>query len=97
MRNNPLSSLHSPEQVRALDRRMFFANFFFFKNQKLRQVENDVKEILKKFQITFPIILDFNYPKEGSKYGIALVDSHTFANYNLIIHYNPRLITLDFN
>jgi hypothetical protein len=91
MRNNPLSSLHSPEQVRALDRRMFFANFF------LRQVENDVKEILKKFQITFPIILDFNYPKEGSKYGIALVDSHTFANYNLIIHYNPRLITLDFN
>jgi hypothetical protein len=52
---------------------------------------------LKKFHITFPIILDFNYPKEGSKYGIALVDSDTFAKYNLIIHYNPRLITSDFN
>lgn len=97
MSSNPLNSLLSPEQMRILDREMFFANFIPFKKLKLRRIENEVTRILKNFHITFPVILDLNYPKEGSKYGIALIDSYTFDNYKIIIHYNPRLVTHDFN
>ena len=37
------------------------------------------------------------YPREGSKYGIALIDSTKYNEYKIFIHYNPRLITMDFN
>jgi hypothetical protein len=96
MDENPLNSLHSPEQIKTFERRRLFSYFFPFKYRRLNQVEKKVKGRLNESGISFPIAFDFKYPNNGSKYGIALVDSHNFSDYRLYINYNPRLITLDF-
>jgi hypothetical protein len=97
MQNNPLSSLATPEEKRKFDKFIFHSYFYLFKQKKLNRVGNCVKEILGRFNIDHPIIFDLKYPCEGSKYGIALIDSTKYDKYKIFIHYNPRLITMEFD
>lgn len=97
MGNNPLSSLSTPEQKKIYNKKMLYSYFFPFKQKKLNQVENCVKKKFNGFDINYPIFFDFKYPPEGSKYGIALINPMEYMEDKIFIHYNPRLIIIEFD
>jgi hypothetical protein len=96
MKNNPLSSLATPEQKKENDKIRIYSVFYPFKQKKLNQVGNEVKKILSGFNINYPIIFDFR-DVQGSKYRIASIDSNNYYNYNIFIHYNPCFIAMEFD
>ena len=75
MKNNPLSSLLTPEQKKIYDKIRFHSFFYPFKRRRLNQVGCYVKKILDGFNITNPIV--FNFKTITVNCDICLISSKT--------------------
>jgi len=94
---NKYDTLLTKEDTQKLEKIHFKSRFypFFLKKRRLNRILREVKKILYKYGVDYPISMDFSYPKIASIYSRAVVEKTSYTSPTIKIHYNPLFISED--